>query len=357
METRARILEIPRFLRETLEKGVREYETLIRHVRWGEGPIYICCCGASLPVGMAGVYLFEWLAGWPVVAHSSKVFEAYALSTVRPRSVLVVISASGEDPEALEIVRAARSRGAVLLALTRNPDGPLAKACEGVFLTRDEGAMDSAAAAVCQQAALSGIALIAARVLKRSSAGLESFEDELKRLPEQVEWSFTHLSDAVRSLAQELRARDQFWLVGGGLYHPVVIHSGRRLSAFAGIHCDGIEVSEFCSDPLLHLRRGDVAMFVSGSRLRIKREVHQATAQIKVKGARLISLTDSNDRELVDRSEMAILVPPLSEVVGSILSLALLELLASEVARILEKSHAGKPLPRLVDEPGHGAKT
>jgi DNA-binding MurR/RpiR family transcriptional regulator len=264
-----------------------------------------------------------------------------------------VISASGEDPEGLEVVRLARSRGAALLALTRNPDGPLAKACEGVFLTRDEGAEDCAAAAVCQLAALSSIALIAARVLKHSSAGLELLEDELKRLPGQLEWCFTQLSDALRSLGQELRAVDQFWLVGGGLYHPVVVRVARRLRAFAGMHCEGIEVSEFCSDVLMHLRRGDVAMFVSGSRLRIKREVHQAAAQVKLKGARLITLTDSNDRELVDRSEMAILVPPLSEVGGSILALTLLELLASQVARSLQRNHAAGPLPKLVDEPDY----
>jgi glucosamine--fructose-6-phosphate aminotransferase (isomerizing) len=333
METRAKILEIPRLLRETLEKGVHEYETLIRHVRWGEPPIYICGCGASLPVGMAGAYLFEWLAGCAALARSAKVFEAYTVSTLRPRSVLLVISASGEDPDALEIVGIARSRGAVPLALTRHVDGPLARACEGVFLTRDEGAEDSAAAAVCQLAALSSIALIAARVLKRSSAGLELIEDELKQLPGQLEWSFTQLSDALRSLAQELRARDRFWMVGGGLYHPVVVRGARRLSAFGEIHGEGIEVSQFCSEPLSHLRRGDVAMFVSGSRLRIKRVVHQAAAQIKVKGARLISLTDINDRELVDRSEMAILAPTLSEVGGSMLALALLELLATQLAR------------------------
>ena len=340
METRAKILEIPRFLRETLETVEREYETLIRHVRWGEAPIYVCGCGASLPVGMAGAYLFEWLAGWPVLARSAKVFEAYTLSTLRPRAVVVVISASGEDPEGLEVVRVARSRGAALLALTRNPDGPLAKACEGVFLTRDEGAEDSAAAAVCQLAALSSIALIAARVLKHYSAGLE-FEDELKRLPRQLEWSFIQLSDALRSLAQELRAMDRFWLVGGGLYHPVVVRVARRLSASGEIHGEGIEVSQFCSDPLPHLRRGEVGMFVSGSRLRMRRVVHQAAAQIKLKGARLISLTDGNDRELVDRSEMAILVPPLSEVGGSMLALALLELLATLVARNADRNQAG----------------
>jgi glucosamine--fructose-6-phosphate aminotransferase (isomerizing) len=333
METRARILEIPRFLRETLEKGVREYETLIRQFRWAETPIYICGCGASLPMAMAGTYLFEWLAGWPALAGTAKVFEAYTLSTLRPRSVVLVISASGEDPDALEVVRVARSRGAVPLALTHHADGPLAKACEGVFLTRDEGPEDSAAAAVCQLAALSSIALISARLLKHSREALETFEDELKRLPGQVEWSFAQFADALRSLAQELQAVDRFWLVGGGLYHPVVVRAARRLSALGRMHGQGIEVSEFCVDPLLHLRRGNVAVLVSGSRLRIKREVHQAAAQIKLKGARLIALTDTNDRELVERSEMAILVSPLSEVGGSILALALLDLLAAQVAR------------------------
>jgi len=333
METRAKILESPRFLRETLEKEVREYETIIRHVRWGEAPISICGCGAALPMATAGAYLFEWLVGWPVLARSREVFEAYTLSTLRPRSVVLVISASGEDPGALEIVRLSRSRGAALLALTRHPDSPLARACEGAFLTREEGSEDSTAAAVCQLAALSGIALIAARVLKGSTAGLESLEDELKRLPGHLEWSFTQLSDALRSLAEQIRALDRFWLVGGGLYHPVAVRAAGRLSAWGRIHAQGIEVSEFCSAPLLHLRRGDVVMLVSGSRLRIKREIYDAAAQIKLKGARLIALTDTNDREVVDRSEMAILVPPLSEVGGSILALALLELLGTEVAR------------------------
>jgi len=355
METRTTILEIPRLLRETLEKCVNQYETLVRQVRWGENPIYICGCGPAWPVALAGAYLFEWLAGRPALARSAEVFAAYTLSTVRPRSVLLVISASGEDPEALEIVRLARSRGAVPLALTRHAAGPLAGACEGAFLTADEGAEDSAAAAVCQLAALSSLALVAARLLKRSSAGLELLEDELKRLAGQLEWSFTQLSDALRPLAHELRALDRFWLVGGGLYHPVVARAAWRFSAVGKMHSEGIEVSQFCSERLPYLRRGEVALFVSGSRLKIKRVVYQAAAQIKVKGARLISLTDSDDRGLVDRSEMAILGPPLSEVGGSMLALALLELLAIPGAGNLAGNRSGKPSPEPVDGPGHGS--
>ena len=329
METRAKILEIPRLLRDTLEKGVHEYETLIRRVRWGESPVYICGCGASLPLGEAGAYLFEWLAGLPALARSAKVFEAYSVLALRARSVVLAISASGEDPESLEIARLARSRGAVPLALTRRAGSLLAEACDGVFLTRDEGADDSAALAVCQLAALSSIALTAARLLKGSSAGFGSLEEELKRLPEQMEWSFTQLRDALCSLAQELRTLERFWLVGGGLCHPVVARMAWRFCASGDMKGEGIEASNFLSGPLSYFRRGEAALFVSGSRLRAKRLVYEAAAQVRVKGGRLFAITDTNDRELVNRCEMAVLFPQLGEVGGAVLALALLELMAA----------------------------
>ena len=333
METRAKILEIPRLLRDTLEKGVHEYETLIRRVRWEESPVYICGCGASLPLGAAGAYLFEWLAGWPALARSANAFEAYSARALRARSVVLVVSASGEDAESLETARLARSRRAVPLALTRSPDSSLAKACEGVFLTRDEGAEDSTAAAICQLAALSSIVLTAARLLKRPSTGLDALDDELKRLPEQMEWSFTQLGGALRSLAGELRALERFWLVGGGLYHPVVERMAWRFGASGEMRGEGIEASSFLSGPLPHFRRGEAALFVSGSRLRARRLLHEAAAQLKLKGGKLFSITDSNDRELVDRSDMAVLLPPDSEVGGSVLASALLGLMAASGAK------------------------
>jgi len=95
----------------------------------------------------------------------------------------------------------------------------------------------------------------------------------------------------------------------------------------------GIEASSFVCGPLPHLRRGEVALFLSGSRLRAKRLLQEAAAQIKVKGGKLFSITDTNDRELVNRSEMAVLLPPASEAGGSVLALALLEFMAASGAK------------------------
>ena len=46
----------------------------------------------------------------------------------------------------------------------------------------------------------------------------------------------------------------------------------------------------------------------------------------------VFSVTDANDRELVDQSSLAVLLPVTSEVVGSTLTLALLDWVAYEIS-------------------------
>jgi glucosamine--fructose-6-phosphate aminotransferase (isomerizing) len=333
METKQEIQGIPRALAATLQKGRPEFEALVRRTRWGEGPLYICGGGASGLISLTGVYAFESLLGWPVVARPAAVFQNYSLPVLRPRSVLLVISPSDEIPEALELARTARSRGANVLALTNHPQGPLAQIAEGVFLTRTGEAASPATTVVCQHAALNYIALVAARVLKRPNPQMEALQEEFEKLPQHVEWALTQLSEAVRALASELRGLRNAWLAGGGFYHPLALQGARRLNELAALHTQGSEASEFRRGPLQRLGREDGAVFLSGSRSRMKKEIHQAAAQARIQGVRILSLTDRNDRELADRSDLALLLPTLTEMVGSTLTLVLLEWLAVQAAR------------------------
>jgi glutamine---fructose-6-phosphate transaminase (isomerizing) len=331
METRQDLQNIPRMLSETLERAGAEYAALVRRVRWGEGPVYLCGSGAAAQVSLAGAYAIEFLLGWPVVTRAAKVFEYYASAVLQPRSVLLFISASGEAPEELQLARKARSRGAVLLVLTNNPSSPLAQAAEAVFLTRADGADDAATTVVCQHAAVTYLALAAAQVLKRRTPLVESLEKEFAELPGNIEWTFAQLSNAVRSLASELKAASESCVVGGGFYHAPALRGARRLKELAGLHAEGVEASDFLS-PGGRKRQG-AALFLSGSRSKIKNTIHEGAARARIEGGKILAITDGNDRELADCSDLAILIPSLTEVVGSTLTLALLEWLALETVR------------------------
>jgi glucosamine--fructose-6-phosphate aminotransferase (isomerizing) len=343
MGSRQQIQDIPSALRVTLEKARTEYETAVRQVRWGDGPVYVCGTGSCAALGVAAGYALEMFLGWPVVARPVEVLQGYALSLLRPRSVLVMISAGGEGPEAQELLRAARQRGATLVVLTNAPDSSLAKMADQVLLARAEGDGDVPSVTVCLHAALNYLALTAARLLKRHESQWDSLEREFERLPSQIDWVLTQLPIAVRSMAAEVMRFPHLRIVGGGFCHFPAWRAARRLRVLAGLPTEGIEASEFWSG-LAGVRRDDAVLFLSGSRSKIKNLIHRSAAQARMNGARVLSITDSQDRELAERSDLGILVPALMEAAACTLSLSLVEWLAVEAARTAKQPPAPSQL-------------
>jgi glucosamine--fructose-6-phosphate aminotransferase (isomerizing) len=334
MDLKAEILDTPRALRETLEKGRPEYDALVRRTRWGDGPIYIVGSGPPLVAGLTAAYAFESLLGWPAVVREAAVFQAYSASGLRPRSVLLAISPSGEDREILEVAEMARGRGATVLALASNAQGGLAQMADGVFLVRagEEGGA-GAKLALCQQAAASYLGLVAARVLKRHQPPLEAMEADFEKLPAHVEWVLTQLTDAAQSFAAQLRGLRGLCAVGGGFYHPAALQWAWLVRKLTGIDARGFEVAEFLHGPLARLEREAAVIVVSGSRCRAKKYIHQLVERLRKAKLRIFSVSDANDPEVSRHSELAVLLPVLSEVAGATLALAVLDWVAYQAAR------------------------
>jgi DNA-binding MurR/RpiR family transcriptional regulator len=284
-------------------------------------------------LGLAAGYAFELFLGWPVVARPVEVFQSYGLALLHPRSVLVMISAPGEWPEARELALSALERGCTLVALTNTPDSPLVNLADYVFLTRAEGDAESPAVTVCMHAALNFLAFEAMRVLKKPKPWWDLVEKEFDQLPDQLEWVFTQLSSVVRSVAAEVARLPRLRIVGGGFYHFPAWRAARRMRFLAGLPVEAVEASEFLSAHAHFARRDDAVLFLSGSHSKIKKLLHRCAAQARKNGARVLSLTDSNDRDLADVSDLGILVPALVEAPACTLTLFMLEWLATEALR------------------------
>lgn len=167
MGIQPQIQNIPGALQVTLEKARTEYESIVRQVRWGDGPVYVCGVGSCTGLGLAASYALEMFLGRPVVVRPAEVFATYGLPLLVTRSVLLMICAAEEAPEAQELAQVAHQRGATLLVLTNTADSPLAKMADHVVLVPAEGEGDVPSVSVCLHAALNFWALAAARLLKR----------------------------------------------------------------------------------------------------------------------------------------------------------------------------------------------
>lgn len=333
-DIRKEIHELPAALRETLEKGQPEYERLIRQTRWGELPVYFVCAGPAHPAGLSGALACETLLEWPAVVRTAEDFNAYCLPLLRSRSVLCVVSAGKDSPEALEMAKAARARGAIVLALVESPQNPLAQESDGVFVVRaGEEPGKGISLAVCQAAAVNLIALLLARALKRPRAQFDALEDEFARLPEHLTWAFTQLSPAMDSLAEELTARHSVTLLAGGFYYPAALQAASLLNRHGGVQAEAINVTTLVPSEMTSFARGRTLLVISGSRVRVRKQVHEAVEAAKRSGAAILSLTDGNDPEVSRRSALSLLLPVLHEMTGATMTLALLAWVTGQCLR------------------------
>ncbi|MGY0018579.1 SIS domain-containing protein [Streptomyces sp. YJ-C3] len=125
------IREQPDVLRRLLDTGAPRIQEVARQVA-ARGPRFVLLAarGTSDNAALYAKYLLEIRLGLPCGLTSMSTTTAYG---ARPdlRDVLVIIvSQSGGSPDLVASTKAARRAGAITLAVTNNPDSPLAAVCE-----------------------------------------------------------------------------------------------------------------------------------------------------------------------------------------------------------------------------------
>ncbi|MGH9650626.1 MAG: SIS domain-containing protein, partial [Terriglobales bacterium] len=295
MDARKDLLDLPRALRETLEKCGPEYDKLLRQARWGDGPVFVVGAHAAHAAALTAGYAFEALVGLPAVVRAPADFQNYVLPMLRPRSILLALESPGEPAATLEAVHAAKSRAAKVLVLTDDPQGELAKTADITFLVRTGEALPASwRAGICRHVAACYLGFAVARALKRPNEYLRDLEEEFSTLPDHVEWAFTQLSEAVRALAAQLEAAPEVQVVGGGFYYPAACHAVETFRKLKGIdaHARNALGAEAPGHGAPEQRA--TVLLLSGSRCRGRKTIQALAESAKRSGTNFLAVTDKN---------------------------------------------------------------
>lgn len=151
----------------------RERVTVIAaalRARWGEiAFVSIAARGTSDNAARYAQYLFGALTGRAVALATPALFTRYRTPPDLRRSLTIGISQSGESPDIVAVLAEARRQGAPTLAITNNPDSPLARAAE-FGLPIHAGVERSVAATKTYMAQLMALAMLAAALTEDSAA-------------------------------------------------------------------------------------------------------------------------------------------------------------------------------------------
>src|ERR687883_7230 len=177
--------------------------------------VMIAACGTSWHAGLAGKYMVEQLARLPVEVDYASEFR-YRDPVMSERTLLLVISQSGETADTIAALREAKERGSKVLAICNVQGSMVTRESDGTILTHagPEIGVASTKAFTSQMVALYLFAMYLGQLRGTISQDEAKYHaQQLAELPVKIEHLLSD-SDGLEELAREFHRATDFLYPG-----------------------------------------------------------------------------------------------------------------------------------------------
>jgi glutamine---fructose-6-phosphate transaminase (isomerizing) len=214
--------------------------------------ILILACGTSHHAGLVARYWLEEIAGIRCNVEIASEYR-YRTSVANPKSLVVVISQSGETADTQAALNHAKSLGHThTLAICNVPESALIRLCKLRILTRagPEIGVASTKAFTTQLAALFLLTLVLAKQRGRLSQKDEQQHlHDLRHLPSAVQ-KVLELEPQIAKLAEKFANKHNALFLGRGLHFPIAAEGALKLKEISYIHAEAYPAGELKHGPL-----------------------------------------------------------------------------------------------------------
>ena len=330
------INEQPKAVRDTMSKRIAKDGTkiLLDELNWdknfldGINKIYIVACGTAYHAGLVGKFYIEKLVRKLVEVDLASEYR-YRDPIVDDKTLVIVISQSGETLDTLAALKESKRLGAKTLAITNVVGSSIAREAEYVIqtLAGPEIAVASTKAYTTQLILMFMLALYMAELGGTiSAAELRRLIELLKKIPAQISETLSDV-EPIKTFARQYGFNEDVFYIGRSLDYCVALEGALKLKEISYIHAEAYASGE--------LKHGTLALIVEGVpviALATQKSVYEKTLsnikEVKARDAVVIGIAAAGDVELEKYLDHVIFVPETDELLIPLLTVVPLQLLA-----------------------------
>ena len=283
--------------------------------------------GSSDNAATYGKYLFEGLARIVTASAAPSLITRYGTPPRYAGGAVIGISQSGAAPDVSAVITAARSDGALTIAITNRASSALGRAAEHVFELRC-GPERAIAATKTYTTSCVALAMLAGAAAGRPC----DFAD----LPDAVREAVESEPDGART-ARKIGSARALVVLGRGSGYAAALEAALKIKELARVWAEPYSSADFAHGPRALLERGTPVLFLA-ARGATEREARSLAAAMGRRGARVYAVTD--DETLAAKVDDAVL---LRRRVGELLSPIVLVVAAQNVAAHVARRHGRDP--------------
>ena len=333
------IMEQPEAIRKTAFPRIREGRVVLDRVKLTASyvrdisRIFIIACGSSYHVGMVSKYNWERLLRRPVQVELASEFR-YSDPLVDERTLVIVISQSGETLDTMAAMREAKRRGARTLAVVNVVGSSIAREADDVLYTwaGPEIAVATTKAYTTQLVLMDLIGLYLGDLL--GSVGAAEYAavlEELQALPEKMERILAHPED-VQYFASRYFNHESIFFIGRNLDYAMGLEGSLKLKEISYIHSEAYASGELKHGTISLIEPGTLVVAL-GTYAALFDKAMSNVVEVKARGAEVLAVTTEPFRERMEKTaDAAIVIPETHPVLQPSLGVVPLQLFAYYVA-------------------------
>ncbi|CAB3744551.1 glutamine--fructose-6-phosphate transaminase (isomerizing) [Paraburkholderia rhynchosiae] len=331
------IFEQPRAISDTIPQSDSFDATL-----FGEGAdkvfadidnLLILACGTSYYSGLTAKYWLESIAKIPTQVEIASEYR-YRESVPNPKSLVVVISQSGETADTLAALKHAQELGHKhTLAVCNVSTSAMVRQTELAFLTHAgrEIGVASTKAFTTQLVALFVLAVTLAKLRGRVSPEQEAeYFRQLRHLPAALN-SVLALEPQIIAWSEEFSRKENALFLGRGLHYPIALEGALKLKEISYIHAEAYPAGELKHGPLALVTEAMPVVTVAPNDALLEK-LKSNIQEVRARGGQLYVFADADTKIVNDEGLHVIRMPEHYGLLSPILHVVPLQLLAYHTA-------------------------
>ena len=333
------ICEQPEALRKTISPRIRDGKIVLDDITLTKEQIqdlrkvFIVACGTSYHVGVVAKYAFERLLKIPLEVDVASEFR-YRDPILDEKTLVIIISQSGETADTLAALRMAKGKGCRILSIVNVVGSTIANESDDVLYTwaGPEIAVASTKAYSTQLAVIYMIALYMADQLGTvPEADMARYMADLQRLPDLAEAALADKETIQYFASRYFNAHDMYF-IGRNVDYAASLEASLKLKEISYIHSEAYTAGELKHGPISLLEDGTLVIAIATYE-KLFDKMMSNVREVKARGAVVLGITVRGKEEaLKQETDYQFCVPDITDFMLPSLSILPLQLFAYYVA-------------------------
>jgi glucosamine--fructose-6-phosphate aminotransferase (isomerizing) len=241
-------------------------------------------CGTAGKVCMAGEYFFSMIANRHVNFASASEFPIYH-HFLRPESLLVVVSQSGETADVLEAMAAAKKKGTKVLSIVNVAGSTIARNSD-YSLKINAGPEKAVASTKAATSQLAVLMLIAYAIRGDLQEGRRVLAETASAVNDMLNPRFLKY---VKDVAESIKGHENAYIIGKAENYPMALEAAIKIQEVSYLHAEGFAAGELKHGPIALISAGTPCITLIAND-EVRQDILSNTMELKARGAHIIGI-------------------------------------------------------------------